>query len=99
MPLFDLADQEEPGRSGRVVELEIVRELAIPLLGLLLDEDGEIEGKLTTLAVKQMLEGKVTYYDAKERREQERGPGGARALQEPPFAAPSSARASSAACA
>ena len=35
-------------------------------------EDGEIEGKLTTLAVKQMLEGKVTYYDAKERREQER---------------------------
>lgn len=35
-------------------------------------EDSEVEGKLTTLAVKQMLEGKVTYYDAKERREQER---------------------------
>ena len=35
-------------------------------------EDTEVEGKLTTLAVKQMLEGKVTYYDAKERREQER---------------------------
>lgn len=32
----------------------------------------EIEGKITTMAVKQMLEGKVTYYDAKERREQER---------------------------
>ena len=35
-------------------------------------EDAEVEGKLTTLAVSQMLEGKVTYYDAKERREQER---------------------------
>jgi DNA-directed RNA polymerase subunit K/omega len=35
-------------------------------------EDTEVEGKLTTLAVSQMLEGKVTYYDAKERREQER---------------------------
>ena len=35
-------------------------------------EDLEVEGKLTTLAVSQMLEGKVTYYDAKERREQER---------------------------
>jgi hypothetical protein len=35
-------------------------------------EDAEVEGKLTTLAVKQMLEGRVTYYDAKERREQER---------------------------
>lgn len=35
-------------------------------------EETEVEGKLTTLAVKQMLEGKVTYYDAKERREQER---------------------------
>jgi DNA-directed RNA polymerase subunit K/omega len=35
-------------------------------------EDGEFEGKLTTLAVSQMLEGKVSYYDAKERREQER---------------------------
>jgi DNA-directed RNA polymerase subunit K/omega len=35
-------------------------------------EDGECEGKLTTLAVSQMLAGKVTYYDAKERREQER---------------------------
>ena len=35
-------------------------------------EEGSVEGKLTTLAVQQMLEGKVTYYDAKERREQER---------------------------
>lgn len=35
-------------------------------------EDGEVEGKLTSLAVQQLLEGKVTYYDAKERREQER---------------------------
>ena len=35
-------------------------------------EETEVEGKLTTLAVSQMLEGKVTYYDAKERREQER---------------------------
>lgn len=35
-------------------------------------EDAEVEGKLTSLAVRQLLEGKVTYYDAKERREQER---------------------------
>ena len=35
-------------------------------------DDNDYEGKLTTLAVSHMLEGKVTYYDAKERREQER---------------------------
>jgi DNA-directed RNA polymerase subunit K/omega len=35
-------------------------------------EDSEVEGKLTSLAVSQLLDGRVTYYDAKERREQER---------------------------
>jgi len=39
-------EAEELGRILGVVELEVISQLTVPLLGLFLDQNGEVEGVL-----------------------------------------------------